>query len=172
MDWDWEELQIPDRNACGFPWMGWLVKLGSQCLLWGPWKHACGVVTSERGSCCIWGLQVKAGTTHILCGAHLVQPGVPLPCRQLHVLLQGLPQEEQPMLASWQARVLSCALRGLVLSVACASLPDSDGLVEPKKAPHRMGAGVGYQKYLLFSFSMIRVNVCGIYKVIWNISDF
>lgn len=56
--------------------------------------------------------------------------------------------------------------------MACGNLPDSDGLVEPKKAPHPMGVGVGCQKYLLLSFSMIRINVCGIYEVIWNISDF
>lgn len=82
-------------------------------------------------------------------------------------------EEEQLTLAGWQAWFLSrILLRGLCSVWPVESWLDSDGLVERREAPHPMGAGVGYQKCLLVCFSlMLRVNVCGIYKVIWNLSD-
>lgn len=173
MDLDGEELLSPGGNAFGFPRMRWLLKLGSVCCE-DPGNHACGVVTRESGSCWVW-VPESGQVLRMPCGPHLVQPGVLLPLRwQLHVLLQGLPQKR----SSWRwpaGRHGSSPVSSFV--DWCSVWPvesrlDSDGLVERREAPHPMGAGVGYQKCLLVCFSlMLRVNVCGIYKVIWNLSD-
>lgn len=135
IDLDWEELQIPDGDAFGFPWMGWLLKLGSVSFV-DPGNDACGFVIRACGSFREWGVWVRAHLpTHpVWISSH---------CNKVHVSCadgsmpcckdrQRSPSWRRPAGTLW---LLSRVLLTVELSVTCGHGCESDSSFDLRKLP-------------------------------------